>query len=200
MSSFAAMARPLATLVLLVTLGACREPAGDDVLVAAYDLGRDYRGEEARPLVAAYLRDHPDDAGGHFVLGLAYLHCREPYLSMAVGEFEMARYCLHRTGRTGVLGQFMAPDEFEAETHRETAISYLRWTHFAMEQSVPAHMIRPKLELAFDEVQRGLALDPDSQLLKEMEETLSQLLEPQPNRRAPRHERQVPPASNEITV
>lgn len=181
----------------LCNAAGCQRPAGDDVLIQAYQLGEQYRWPEAKPLIRAYLLDHPDDAPAHYLWGRCYLHNSTPYLALAEGEFKTALNLFRRNHDLGVLAAYLEPQEFEAVLHRETARVYMRWVHEAMQQSMPAPLIRSQLERALDEVRQGRALDPDSKALKEMEQTLEGYFAPSPE---PRRMPEPAAPSHDLTV
>jgi len=181
---------------LCATAG-CQRPAGDEILEQAYQLGEQYRWPDAKPLVRAYLLDHPDDAAAHYLWGRCYLHNSTPYLALAEGEFKTALNLFRRNNNLGILAEHFNPSQFEAALHRETARVYMRWIHEAEQQGLPAALVRTRLERALDEVRQGRALDPDSTVLKEMEQTLEGYLAPSP---IPRRMPETAAPIHELTV
>jgi len=181
---------------LCATAG-CQHPAGGEILEQAYQLGEQYRWSDAKPLVRAYLLDHPDDAAAHYLWGRCYLHNSTPYLALAEGEFKTALNLFRRNNDLGILAAHFNPAQFEAALHRETARVYMRWVHEAAQQGLPAAFIRTQLKRALDEVRQGRALDPDSTVLKEMEQTLEEYFAPLP---IPRRKPESTAPTHELTV
>lgn len=156
--------------------GGCNRTATDALLKQAYALGEKYQWHEAMPLVKQYLLSHPEDPAGHFLLGRCYLHNAVPHLVMAKGEFETALARLQPSQEQGGLSGILTTNQLGAAIHREMARTMMRWSREAMQAGFPGPIIEEPLRQALDEVEKGLALDPDSQPLKEMAETLKPLL------------------------
>ncbi len=156
--------------------GGCRGPAAD-ALAQAYALGEKYHWQEAMPLVKGHLLSHPEDPAGHFLLGRCYLHHPVPYLMVARGEFETALFRLQQAPSPGGLAGIMTAQQLEAAIHRELARTLMRWSREALNARLPQPAIMQSLRQALDEVNKGRALDPESPLLKEMEDTLKSLID-----------------------
>jgi len=171
--------RPRAAAWALVLLcGACGDPPGDGILLAASRLGEAYRWEEAKPLVTAYLQYHPEDAAAHYLLGQYYLHAARPNLIIALGEFHTALNRFRRGRTAGALGALMSPVEFEADIHRRIALAHMRMAREALKAGLPPPVAQPQLVQALDHVRKALALTPDVKVLREMKETLERYIEP----------------------
>ncbi len=161
--------------------GGCRGSGAADALAQAYALGEKYHWQEAMPLVKGYLLAHPEDPAGHFLLGRCYLHNPVPYLMVARGELETALFHLQQAPSPGGLTGIMSTQQLEAAIHRELARTLMRWSREALNARLPQPVVMQSLRQALDEVNKGRALDPESPLLKEMEETLKSLIEKSPS-------------------
>ncbi len=179
-------------LVLLacLALGACRGADDRALMAQACALGEEYRWEEAEPLLKRYLLAHPDDASAHFLLGRCYMHRLDPWLANADGEYRTARQLLRRTGTPGYLEEKQPPAQFEATVYREMARVHMRRSREAFTLGVPEAVVQPELGRALEDVERGLALDPDSESLKEMQEALKTYVRPA-TRREPRTSKDI---------
>lgn len=171
----------IAALVLLAAaMGACGQRGQETPLLRAHQLGEQYRWGEAMPFAKAHLTAHPGDPAGHYLLGRCYLHAPQPYLVMAEGELRTALHGFQRTRSVGGLAPYMSPAQFEAAIYRELARTDLRRAHEAITLNFAPAFIRMHLQRAFDAVQTGRAINPEDAILREMEETLSALLQERP--------------------
>jgi len=146
----------------------------------AYQLGLQYHWAEAQPLVKQYLLWHPGDASAHFLLGRSYLHQNRPYILAAEGEFNLALRLYEENGQTGALTKFLTPPQFEASIYRELGRLEMRLIYEAERAGLPEPQIQSHIEKALGYVRKGLALDPNSDVLSDMEKTLKEYQKPQP--------------------
>lgn len=163
---------------VFLAVAGCSRPDENEAMRQAYRLGEQYHWQEALPLVKPYLLAHPQDPLAHFLWGAAHLHAKQPSLEIAKGELEYALSLLRSSHDLGALRGVMSEAQFEAVIHLKAALIYMRWAHEAMAQAIAPARIDEQLRIALQHVRKGLALDPQSSTLKEMEETLSYLDKP----------------------
>lgn len=172
---------PLALLCLcgagLLLAGCGRARHDVSVLREAAALGDKHEWDNARPLIRAYLLDHPDDAVAHFYLGLSFLHLAHPQLTLAEGELLTAQALLapdsaHTEERAG-----MDYFTFKGVLHQKTALVYMRALREALAMKVPDEYSRELLKKAAAQVDLGLKSNPKSKALKEYRDFLQETLE-----------------------
>jgi len=154
----------------------CRAQPDASLLAEAWALGDEHRWAEAVPLLKTWLLDHPESVAGHFLYGQAYLHVSAPRFAVAIGQFRLARALADAQDGLGDIAGFLDQRTFRVTYHQKLALAHLRMAYEGMNMRFPDHLIRRQLELSLEEVEAGLALDPDQAFLLEMEETLREEL------------------------
>lgn len=161
----------------LSLIAGCAENPGPEILRRAWDLGEEYHWEEAGGLARSYLLSHPGNAPAHFLLGRSFLHGAPPRLTLAEGELRTALRCFRDNRDLGPLAELHRENEFEAAIHRELARTEMRWMREAALKNMPAHILRPRVKRALEEVRKGRELDPACPVLADMETTLEQYIQ-----------------------
>lgn len=168
---------------LLLLLAACaqvpdpaeREPR----LSSLYDMSREGRFQEVRPLLRDHLLEYPDDAGAHMLLGRCYLASKNiSELRMAEGEFETALMYFNRSGKQSPLPPY-TDESFELQLHLELPKASLELAH----NLVQLLQRNPNLPLTFDgliaKIDRSLdnarKLRPNSKDVDLLEQNLTNL-------------------------
>jgi hypothetical protein len=146
------------------------------VLIRALEHGLKHEWDAAQPLIREYLLGHPEDAGAHWLWGCAHLHRKQPWMSIADGEFETALALLRKSGDPGAIRHVVSAGRFEGMIYEKKALIHMRLAHEILAHTMPEHMVRPHLQKALVLVRKGRNADPASRKLREMEETLEKSL------------------------
>lgn len=170
----------MAVLVTAITMifSACGKPGPDADAMAAeiYALGQQSKWAETMPMAKELALAYPGHAGAHYLLGKAYLHRAEPHLVQATGEFKTALSLQQRTGKHDAAPWAKTESEFLLAVHRDLALVHFRWIREAMGLNLPTEAIRAKLLAAKEQVDAGLAQDPNDSFLNEMRVTIDEYL------------------------
>jgi len=164
--------------VLLCLLAACRHTPGKAQIEQAYQHAEAYEWNSVLPLVKQYLIYHPYDAGGHLLLGRCYLEVTPPTLAIADGELQTALALAESGAELGPYAGRMTRDQFIGFIYEKRAKMFMRGYHEGIRMNARSEVLRLQLERSLEQVHRGLAFDPDSPVLQEMEHALLETLAP----------------------
>ncbi|MBI4556182.1 MAG: hypothetical protein HY706_01240 [Candidatus Hydrogenedentes bacterium] len=172
-----------ATLCGVATLG-CSSAPKEDLLKRADELTRDTRYSEAIPVVKRHLLEFPADPGGHFLLGLCYLHGYhpvtkrpEPWIMIAKGEFETALDCFRANGKRSTIERFN-DQYFELRCYLEISkigikqIDYLLKNPGAMAPDELHGILRPIVRSCRKACAEAKRVAPDSPDVKWIDENI----------------------------
>lgn len=184
-------------------LGACDAAWRDfephhALIVQAHTLGQEERWGEVTPLAREILLQAPHHPIGHFLLGTSLLRVASPALQVADGELLLALHLFTTSDADtqhallSPLDSIYTPETFTAAIYTELARLHLRIIHQAASYGIPDHIVAQHLEKALEFVEAGLVLDPESQTLQMMEETIQDSLG---NSSQPLPRRPTPPSS-----
>ena len=191
------------TVLVAAVLGGCARKADVESLQSARALGQEERWAEAMPIVKQYVQTHPGGADGHYLLGMAHLYAEKMNVAtgIAIGELQLALALHEKSGERGVLAESMTPKEFAVAVHRETAHAHIWWIQSAREAGLPVRFVVPRLHAALESVERALAIDPESERLRQIEERIHFYLDQYNGGKRPREDsRAAGPADADLTA
>jgi hypothetical protein len=148
----------------------------DALLIQAWDQCESLKYEEAEPLVRSCLRHRPRNAVAHYLLGKCYASLETPELTLAKGQFDMARYLFDNHGDLAGLTDRMTPSEFQATLHCDTALILMRTVVAADQDGMPLKASLPVLRTALDHARKGLYFNPDSEFLQALTYSLDRMI------------------------
>ena len=147
------------------------------MLVEAWKYCEALEYKTAFPLVRAYLLSHPRNAVAHYLLGKCYQQQGKPALTLAKGQFDMARFLFDADGDMSILAELMRPSEFQATLHCDTALVLLRTVIEAEDAGMPQNASIPVLRVARDHARKAAYFSPDSFFISDLAQTLDAMLE-----------------------
>ncbi len=157
---------------LAVCLGCLRPTRSEQRLAEAYDAFLAYNIENVGGTARQHLLEHPESAVGHFLLGWYFLHRQTPSFTAALGELEFAQNLFEKHRDLEALSTRVRPNEFVGLIHRERALVWMKYFYLASQSNLPPERLQKLLQLAEQEIERGLASDPNSDFLRAMKDTL----------------------------
>ncbi len=156
-------------LIIFALLSGCHQTAPNkDVLREAWRLCESLEYSEAMPLVRHYLLRYPRDPVAHYLLGKCYLNYPEPELTLAKGQYDMARHLFDADGDLSVLEGVMSASEFQATLHCDTALALMRAVVEADKAGMSQRAARSVLKTALDHARKGLYHNSGSSFLQEL--------------------------------
>jgi len=158
----------LCVAVALLALPGCGTAPNKELLWDAWQRCEALEYATAMPLVRVYLLRHPRDPVAHYLLGKCYFNYPEPELTLAKGQFDMARFLFDADGNLSALEGVMSASEFQATLHCDTALALMRAVVEADKAGMPQHAALPVLKTAMDHARKGLYHNPDSSFLREL--------------------------------
>ncbi len=182
----------LCVAVALLALPGCGTAPDKELLWDAWQRCEALEYATAMPLVRVYLLRHPRDPVAHYLLGKCYFNYPEPELTLAKGQFDMARFLFDADGNLSVLEGVMSASEFQATLHCDTALALMRAVVEADKAGMPQHAALPVLRTALDHAKKGMYHNPESVFLRDLvfslEVMMRQLDEPELSPVPPRSE------------
>ena len=182
----------LCVVVALLALPGCGTAPDKELLWDAWQRCEALEYATAMPLVRGYLLRHPRDPVAHYLLGKCYFNYPEPELTLAKGQFDMARFLFDADGNLSVLEGVMSASEFQATLHCDTALALMRAVVEADKAGMPQHAALPVLRTALDHAKKGMYHNPESVFLRDLvfslEVMMRQLDEPELSPVPPRSE------------
>ncbi len=160
-----------------VLISSCTENTSDAILLEAYKRCEALEYDSALPLIRQGLMRRPRDPVGHYLLGKYYQHRENPALTLAKGQFDMARYLFDADGDISILAGIMTPSEFQATLHCDTALVLLRTVIQAQEDGLPTAVSIPVLRVASEHARKARYFNADSPFILDLANTLEQMLE-----------------------
>jgi hypothetical protein len=161
-----------------VSLVGCSAPAEPTRTMAKIFTDGDQQDWRAlQPTLKAHLLQSPNDALGHFLYGLSFLHGADPQLTFAEGEFLTSLNLLDEEDAPLTELGDMERNEFAGLVHQKIALAYMRGCYEARRMGLPQNYGRNLLVKANDQVERGLKANPESGHLLEYSEYLREELQ-----------------------
>lgn len=119
------------------------------------------RWNDAIRALRAHLLLFPEDPGGHFYLGRAYLNAESPWLVLAEGELDTALRLFVRQGKTSPTPRF-TDEYFEMICHIESSKVYLKQLLFLLDNPVLLPGVSPAMiiERCRKSLDAARAIDP----------------------------------------
>ncbi len=164
-------------LCMAVAVSGCTRAPDDMMLKEAFLLCEDLQYEAALPLIRAYLTQNPRSTVGHYLLGKYYQHRDEPALTLAKGQFDMARHLFDVDGDLSILEEVMTAREYQATLHCDSALVLLRTTIEAEEAGVPQQAALPILRAARDHARKARYFNPQSAFIVDLANTLETMVD-----------------------
>ena len=165
-------------LILLGMVSGCRKAPDTDALRLAWAQVNDRQLGAAIPLIKEYLQYYPNSVAAHYMFGKCYLHRADANTTLAKGEIETALALLDRGNSPEFLTEIYPENKLRAMMHQDAALALMRAIYDASGEGLPEIISLPMIDMALEHVKEGLAEDPESSFLKEMEGTLKSLQHP----------------------
>ncbi|HDP34283.1 MAG TPA: hypothetical protein ENN29_04140 [Candidatus Hydrogenedentes bacterium] len=202
MTRFLYMAQFCCFVAVVAVFGAsaCGKRPDDALLLKAWNHCEALEYNSAFPLVREYLLAHPRNPVAHYLFGKCHQQREKPSLTIAKGQYDMARYLFDLEGDMSILADIMTPSDFQATLHCDTALALLRTVVEAEEAGMPQKTSIPVLRLARDHARKAAYFSPTSFFIRDLAQTLDTMLDRIAPPDTPQHEPPVLPPPGRWTT
>jgi hypothetical protein len=142
-----------------------------DHLARADYLLREARYSDGAEAAKQHLLRHPEDAGGHFLLGRAFLTTNN--LVLAQGEFETALHFFYKNGKQNPLPRFEDAEYFELICHIEMTKVFQKQFVFMLDMGVGKEALAERLTRWRASNAAAKAINPDRPELAQDDELIA---------------------------